>query len=128
MDRSRSPRVLQPLTVGDTLTMPNGGVGVVTQIQGDQVTAAPFQWPERQRPVTREVFFNGSMSAAMAMQTPLSDEARLLQRLAEPELPPGATDAERAATRAVAAAEVEAAVDKVGGEWAHAYQELRPDW
>ena len=39
MDRSRSPRVLQPLTVGDTLTMPNGGVGVVTQIQGDQVTA-----------------------------------------------------------------------------------------
>ena len=70
MDRSRSPRVLQQLTVGDTLTMPNGGVGVVTQIQGDQVTAGPFQWPEGQRPVTRDVFFNGSVSAAMAMQTP----------------------------------------------------------
>ena len=49
----------------------------------------------------------------------LSDEARFLQRLAEPELPPGTTDAER---------EVEAAVDELGGEWAHAYQELRPDW
>ena len=55
---------------------------------------------------------------------PLSDEARFLQRLAEPELPPGTTDAERAA----AAAEVEAAVGELGGEWAHAYQELRPDW
>ena len=54
----------------------------------------------------------------------LSDEARFLQRLAEPELPPGTTDAERAA----AAAEVEAAVGELGGEWAHAYQELRPDW
>ena len=31
---------------------------------------------------------------------PLSDEARFLQRLAEPELPPGTTDAERAAARA----------------------------
>ena len=59
---------------------------------------------------------------------PLSDEARFLQRLAEPELPPGTTDAERAAARADAAAEVEAAVDELGGEWAHAYQELRPDW
>ena len=68
MDRSRSPRV--PLTVGDTLTMPNGGVGVVTQIQGDQVTAGPFQWQEGQRPVTRDVFFNGPLSAAMAMRTP----------------------------------------------------------
>ena len=38
----------------------------------------------------------------------LSDEARLLQRLEEVELPPGATDAERAAARAEAAAEVEA--------------------
>ena len=54
----------------------------------------------------------------------LSDEARFLQRLAEPELPPGTTDAERAA----AAAEVEAAVGERGGEGAHAYQELRPDW
>ena len=58
----------------------------------------------------------------------LSDEARLLQRLAEPELPPGASDAERAAARAEAAAEVEAAVDELGGHWAEAYQELRPDW
>ena len=58
----------------------------------------------------------------------LSDEARLLQRLAEPELPPGATDAERAAARADAAAEVEAAVGERGGEWAHAYQELHPEW
>ena len=33
----------------------------------------------------------------------LSDEARFLQRLAEPELPPGASDAERAAARAEAA-------------------------
>ena len=67
----------QPLTVGDTLRMPNGGVGVVTQIQGDQVTAGPFQWPEGQRPVTRDVFFNGSMSAAMAMQTPQAREQPL---------------------------------------------------
>ena len=59
---------------------------------------------------------------------PLSDEARFLQRLAEPELPPGTTDAERAAARADTAAEVEAAVDELGEEWAHAYQELRPDW
>ena len=58
---------------------------------------------------------------------PLSDEARLLQRLAEPELPPGASDAERAAARAEAAAGVEAAVDELGGHWAEAYQELRPD-
>ena len=61
-------------------------------------------------------------------RVPLSDEARLLQRLAEPQLPPEATDAERAAARANAAAEVEAAVDELGGQWAHAYQELRPDW
>ena len=54
----------------------------------------------------------------------VSDEARSLQRLAEPELPPGTTDAERA----TAAAEVEAAVGELGGEWAHAYQELHPDW
>ena len=40
----------------------------------------------------------------------LSDEARLLQRLEEVELPPGATDAERAAARAEAAAEVAAEV------------------
>ena len=45
----------------------------------------------------------------------LSDEARFLQRLAEPELPPGASDAERAAARAEAAAGVEAAVDELGG-------------
>ena len=41
----------------------------------------------------------------------LSDEARLLQRLEEVELPPGATDAERAAVRA----EAEAAVGQRGG-------------
>ena len=58
----------------------------------------------------------------------LSDEARFLQRLAEPELPPGASDAERATARASAAAEVEEAVDELGGHWAEAYQELRPDW
>ena len=57
----------------------------------------------------------------------LSDEARFLQRLAEPELPPGASDAERAAARAEAAAGVEAAGDELGGHWAEAYQELRPD-
>ena len=60
---------------------------------------------------------------------PLSDEARFLRRLAEePEMPPGTTDAERAAARAEAAAGVETAVDELGGEWAPAYQELRPDW
>ena len=58
----------------------------------------------------------------------LSDEARLLQRLAEPELPPGATDAERAAARAEAAAGVEQAANEVGERWAEAYQELHPDW
>ena len=42
---------------------------------------------------------------------PLSDEARFLQRLAEPN----------------AEAEVEAAVDELGGHWADAYQLLRPD-
>ena len=59
---------------------------------------------------------------------PLSDEARLLQRLAESELPPGATDAERAAARAEAAAGVEHAANELGGHWAEAYQELHPDW
>ena len=59
---------------------------------------------------------------------PLSEEARLLQRLAEPELPPGATDAERAAARAEAAAGVEHAANEMGGHWAEAYQELHPDW
>ena len=59
---------------------------------------------------------------------PLSDEARFLQRLAEPELPPGATDAERAAARADAAAGVEHAATELGGHWAEAYQELHPDW
>ena len=59
---------------------------------------------------------------------PLSAEARLLQRLAEPELPPGATDTERAAARAEAAAGVEHASKEMGGHWAEAYQELRPDW
>ena len=58
----------------------------------------------------------------------LSDEARLLQRLAGPQLPPEATDAERAPARADAAAGVEHAVDELGGHWAEAYQELRPDW
>ena len=61
-------------------------------------------------------------------QTPLSDEARFLQRLAEPELPPGASDAERAAARADAAAGVEHAANELGGHWAEAYQELHPDW
>ena len=56
----------------------------------------------------------------------LSDEARLLQRLEEVELPPGATDAERAATRAEAAVAVQQAANEVG--WARAYQELHPDW
>ena len=59
---------------------------------------------------------------------PLSDEARFLQRLAEPELPPGASDAERAAARADAAAGVEHAANELGGHWAEAYQELHPDW
>ena len=58
----------------------------------------------------------------------LSDEARLLQRLAEVELPPGATDAERVAARAEAAAAVEQAANEVGEHWARAYQELHPDW
>ena len=44
----------------------------------------------------------------------LSDEARLLQRLEEVELPPGATDAERVAARAEAAAGVEQAANEVG--------------
>ena len=56
----------------------------------------------------------------------LSDEARFLQRLAEPELSPGATDAERAAARAEAAAAVEAATSELGGHWAKAYRELQP--
>ena len=59
---------------------------------------------------------------------PLSDEARFLQRLAEPELPPGATDAERAAATADAAAGGEHAASELGEHWAKAYQELRPDW
>ena len=58
----------------------------------------------------------------------LSDEARLLQRLEEVELPPGATDAERVAARAEAAAAVEQAADEMGEHWARAYQELHPDW
>ena len=58
----------------------------------------------------------------------LSDEARLLQRLEEVELPPGATDAERVAARAEAAAGVEQAANEVGEHWARAYQELHPDW
>ena len=58
----------------------------------------------------------------------LSDEARFLQRLTEVELPPGATDAERAAERAEAEAAVEQAVTELGEHWAEAYQELHPDW
>ena len=58
----------------------------------------------------------------------VSDEARFLQRLAEPELPPGTTDAERAVATADAAAGVEHAANELGGHWAEAYQELRPDW
>ena len=58
----------------------------------------------------------------------LSDEARLLQRLADPQLPPEATDSERAAARAEAAHAVESAVNELGGRWIEAYQELRPDW
>ena len=68
------------------------------------------------------------MDRSRSPRAPLSDEARLLQRLAEPQLPPEATDAERAAARADAAAGVEHAVDELGGHWAEAYQELRPDW
>ena len=49
-------------------------------------------------------------------RVPLSDEARLLQRLAAPQMPPEATDAERAAARANAAADFEAAVDELGGQ------------
>ena len=67
----------------------------------------------------------------MDRRVPLSDEARFLQRLAEPELPPGASDAERAAARAEAAdwaTAVEHAANELGGHWAEAYQELRPDW
>ena len=56
----------------------------------------------------------------------LSDEARLLQRLAEPELPPGATDAERVAARAEAATAVGQAANEVGEHWARAYQESAP--
>ena len=44
------------------------------------------------------------------------------------ELLPGATDAERAAARAEAAAGVEHAANEMGGHWAEAYQELHPDW
>ena len=58
----------------------------------------------------------------------LSDEARLLQRLEEVELPPGATDAERAATRAEAAVAVHQAANEAGEHWARAYWELHPDW
>ena len=52
----------------------------------------------------------------------------MLQRQEEVELPPGATDAERAAARAEAAAGVEHAANELGGHWAEAYQELHPDW
>ena len=58
----------------------------------------------------------------------LSDEAQLLQRLANPELPPGTSDAERAAAMADAAAEVEQAAVVMGGRWVEAYKELHPDW
>ena len=58
----------------------------------------------------------------------LSNEARLLQRLEEVELPPGATDAERVAARAEAATAVEQAANEVGEHWARAYQELHPEW
>ena len=68
------------------------------------------------------------MDRSRSPRVPLSDEARFLQRLAEPELPPGASDAERAAARADAAAGVEHAANELGGHWAEAYQELRPDW
>ena len=68
------------------------------------------------------------MDRSRSPRVPLSDEARFLQRLAEPELPPGASDAERAAARADAAAGVEYAANELGGHWAEAYQELHPDW
>ena len=68
------------------------------------------------------------MDHSRSPRVPLSDEARLLKRLAEPELPPGATDAERAAARAEAAAGVEHAANELGGRCAEAYQELHPDW
>ena len=68
------------------------------------------------------------MDRSRSPRVPLSDEARLLQRLAEPQLPPEATDAERAAARAEAAAGVEQAVNELGEHWAEAYQELHPDW
>ena len=60
------------------------------------------------------------MDRSRSPRVPFSDEARLLQRLAEPELPPGATDAERAAARADAAAGVEHAATELGGHWAEA--------
>ena len=69
-----------------------------------------------------------AMDRSRSPRAPLSDEARLLQRLAEPQLPPEATDAERAAARTDAAAGVEHAVDELGGHWAEAHQELRPGW
>ena len=69
-----------------------------------------------------------AMDRSRSPRAPLSDEARLLQRLAEPELPPEATDAERAEARADAAAGVEHVVFELGGHWAEAYQELHPDW
>ena len=98
-----------PLAVGDTLTMPNGGVGIVTQIQGDHVTAGPFEWPG-QRPVAREVFFNGTIAAALTMRVELSSEAGLLRRLAEKD-----PDS------------VEPAVTDMGpGIWQDAYRELHP--
>ena len=68
------------------------------------------------------------MDRSRRPRVPLSDEARFLQRLAEPELPRGASDAERAAARADAAAGVEHAANELGGHWAEAYQELHPDW
>ena len=81
---------------------------------------------------TLETTLDGLRAAHAAVsvgeQTPLSDEARFLQRLAEPELPPGATNAERAAARAGAAAGVEHAANELGGHWAEAYQELHPVW
>ena len=54
----------------------------------------------------------------------LSNEARLLQRLAEVELPPGASDAECAAARAEASAAVQHAANELGGHWEEAYREL----
>ena len=47
----------------------------------------------------------------------LSDAARLLKRLEEVELPPGATDAERAAVRAEAEAAVGQTANEVGEHW-----------